>query len=168
MKMKKNNSNGVLFLLIVYTCLVFYLMIFGFGRTTLPEYAYNLKPLATIGFYLFDTRISLQTKLINLVGNIAVFIPFGILLSLVWKGKLKQPLLVFWAGLGCLELLQLVSKKGNCDVDDFILNTIGYLIGYWLIKYGKSTGQFYNNIITIKLQFKWKQKNKTRANSLSH
>ena len=29
-----------------------------------------------------------------------------------------------------VELIQLVSKLGSCDVDDVILNTLGGLLGY--------------------------------------
>jgi len=33
-----------------------------------------------------------------------------------------------------LELTQLLSKRGSLDVDDVILNSLGFLIGYGIYK----------------------------------
>ena len=34
-----------------------------------------------------------------------------------------------------VELIQLVSKVGSCDVDDMLLNTLGGIIGYVLFRF---------------------------------
>ena len=63
-----------------------------------------------------------------------MFIPLGFGLPWVYK-RLRR----FWktlltaAGLiVCVELVQLVTLLGHCDVDDLILNLIGVSMGYLL------------------------------------
>ncbi|WP_449622804.1 VanZ family protein [Robertmurraya sp. Marseille-Q9965] len=82
----------------------------------------------------------------NLVGNIVVFIPFGIFLILLSINKgmsLKGVLALSLSFSLCLESLQVVFTIGNFDIDDLLLNTSGGLLGYCAIKlhdkfYGKS------------------------------
>jgi len=77
----------------------------------------------------------------NLVGNIALFIPFGMFLVLLSKNKGMSFIGVLARSLSlslCLECLQVVFSIGIFDVDDLILNTSGGLLGYCAFKlYGK-------------------------------
>ncbi len=87
----------------------------------------NLKPL----IYLFDypTR---REALLNLIGNIAMFIPLGVVWPAVFR-KLDTHFKVIAAGIGvslCVEILQLPFFGRASDIDDLILNTTGFLIGY--------------------------------------
>jgi glycopeptide antibiotics resistance protein len=110
-------------------------MFFGFGRVPGIDYSYNLTPFATINHFLLDNNIQLQQRLINLVGNIAVFVPFGLLLPFLFeKRKYWKSFASFLSGLFVLETLQLLSKRGNFDIDDFLLNTIGFIIGYCIFQ----------------------------------
>ncbi len=68
----------------------------------------------------------------NIILNILMFVPFGFLLPLVSK-KFQ----VFWktylAGFlftTLIELTQLLLHLGVCELDDFMNNTVGTLIGY--------------------------------------
>jgi glycopeptide antibiotics resistance protein len=117
-------------LLLIYTAFLSYWMFFGFGRSTQSAYSYNLVPFSTIERFLYSKNIRYHL-LINIFGNIAVFIPFGILLPLCFKKPFIIILLVFLAGVLCVETLQLVFRRGTFDVDDIILNTVGFLLG-WL------------------------------------
>jgi glycopeptide antibiotics resistance protein len=117
-------------LLLLYTALLSYWMFFGFGRTTHITYSYNLVPFSTIKRFLYSKNIRYHL-LINIFGNIAVFIPFGILLPLCLRKTFIRIFTVFLAGVLCMETLQLVCRRGTFDVDDIILNTIGFLLG-WL------------------------------------
>lgn len=70
----------------------------------------------------------------NLIGNIVIFIPYGLLLPLVWKkGKslfsFLLSVLVFILG---VELIQMWTNFGAFDVDDILLNLLGALIGYFV------------------------------------
>ena len=76
--------------------------------------------------------------LINLVGNIAVFIPFGMFLVLLSKNKRMSFIRVLTRSLSvslCLECLQVVFSIGILDVDDLILNTSGGLLGYFALRF---------------------------------
>lgn len=75
-----------------------------------------------------------RAAIVNLFGNIGMFIPLGFGLPWVYA-RLRR----FWktlltaAGLiVCVELVQLVTLLGHCDVDDLILNLIGVSMGYLL------------------------------------
>ena len=78
--------------------------------------------------------IDVQFK--QMLGNVLMFIPFGLLLSLLDK----RVWLVLLSGFffSCLvEILQFVLKVGLCEWDDVLHNTlgtlIGLLIGKWII-----------------------------------
>ena len=87
----------------------------------------NWKPFV----YLFDypTR---KEILLNLIGNTAMFIPVGIVWPIVYK-QLDKPWKVVAAGVGfslVIEILQLPFFDRVSDIDDLILNSIGFLTGY--------------------------------------
>ena len=72
--------------------------------------------------------------LLNLIGNTAMFIPVGIVWPIVYK-ELDKPWKVIAAGVVfslCIEILQLPFYNRVSDVDDLILNSLGYLTGYVL------------------------------------
>ncbi len=78
----------------------------------------------------------------NLVGNVIVFVPFGMFLPFIWK-RFKNFadtfLMGFLFSLG-LELVQLFSAFGAFDVDDILLNVVGVIGGYviyMLILFGR-------------------------------
>ena len=73
---------------------------------------------------------------LNLGGNILAFVPFGLffpLLSRKNRGFWKVALISFEVSL-LVELIQLVTRVGSCDVDDMILNTLGGMIGHLCFK----------------------------------
>lgn len=127
-----------LLLLLGYTAFLAYLMLFGFGRYPYTDYSYNLVPFATIRHFLNIDQFNTNTWVINLFGNIGVFIPFGILLP---AACLKQGLKaygIFLIALIALELAQLISKRGSLDIDDILLNSLGFLIGYLIYCAGRA------------------------------
>lgn len=128
--MKSHVKMIALILLIGYTMLLTYWMIWGFGRTTQPEISYNLVPFTTMASYFPIRSLS---SLINIVGNIAVFVPFGVLIPLAFQIRFRKMLAYFLTGLFVLEMTQLISRRGSLDVDDFILNSIGFTMGYGLL-----------------------------------
>ncbi len=69
---------------------------------------------------------------VNLAGNIAVFIPVGFFFGAAF-GKGVFPSLAFGAGLSLfIEFFQLLTPR-HSDIDDLILNSLGALIGAWLL-----------------------------------
>ena len=76
-------------------------------------------------------RFTLQIWL-NVLLNIAFFVPLGFLLPLLWK-----PFRKWYAALGAgfgvsllIELTQLFTGRGMCDVDDLFTNTLGAMLGW--------------------------------------
>jgi glycopeptide antibiotics resistance protein len=109
-------------------------MFFGLGRQSQTEYRYNLQPFSTIELFIRSKSLRKYHFVINILGNIGVFVPFGILLPRFFKGSIVKATIVLLGGLLVLEFLQLVCKRGAFDVDDIILNTAGFIIGYTLEK----------------------------------
>lgn len=74
----------------------------------------------------------IEIAMVNLIGNIIIFIPMGILLPALWK-QLDTFLNCFIACFGLIlmaEITQVFTLRGSCDIDDIILNLIGCIIGY--------------------------------------
>lgn len=99
-----------------------------------------LEGLRTANFTLFKTiRMNIRysdrlNSLENLAGNVAAFVPFGILLP--WEGRryagffrVMANAFVFTLG---IELFQLLSGFGAFDVDDILLNCAGAALG-WIL-----------------------------------
>lgn len=120
-----------------YALLLFYWMFIGFGRSTghTTEYRYNIIPLQTVRLY-FEHADSFDVKywIVNMVGNVAVFMPFGLVLPYLLGMRFIRFSLLFIASLFILELLQLLLRRGSFDIDDIILNTIGAWLGYILYR----------------------------------
>ncbi|WP_145035777.1 VanZ family protein [Paenibacillus sp. Y412MC10] len=90
----------------------------------------NLTPFKSIHQNM--KRLSSPHDVINLFGNIAIFIPNGIFVSVLlknkWMGWLGAFVTSFGLSLG-LECSQILFSMGSFDVDDLILNTAGGVIG---------------------------------------
>ena len=99
----------------------------------------NLKPLYTIKNYInvilhYPESTYYRHCIINLTGNILMFIPAGFLLPRLFK-PLRKFFPFILTVLICIlfvELLQLLAMVGSFDIDDIILNFFGVLIGYLL------------------------------------
>ncbi|MBN3929974.1 VanZ family protein [Streptomyces verrucosisporus] len=78
----------------------------------------------------------------QLGGNIALGVPFGVLLPVAWpraRGLLRVVLLTM-AVMVAVELVQGAVVPGRAfDIDDVILNTTGALLGYLLL--GRRVGR---------------------------
>lgn len=79
-------------------------------------------------------RAACRHAIRNLGGNIILFVPLGFLLPRVFPRLqgLGKTLGCVAGIITCVEILQLFSLLGYCDVDDLILNTLGAAMGYGL------------------------------------
>lgn len=140
-KAKRFDIKRELQLLLVYICIVvvvrFTFCPFGkvdgkiqpllFDSTKIFPLWVNFKPF----IYLFDYP-TMKEALLNLIGNAAMFIPLGIVWPAVFK-KLNTHGKVIAAGVGvslAIEILQLPFFDRATDIDDLILNSAGFLLGY--------------------------------------
>lgn len=141
----KSSGTGSLIILarvglILYSATVLYWMFIGFGREMHMEgpLQYNLIRLRTISLYFdFSNGLSIISRFINLLGNIVVFIPFGILVPLAKTRPIPWIRITLYAVLCILlvECLQMLLHVGSFDVDDLLLNLIGVWAGYGLVTF---------------------------------
>lgn len=150
-KRKLNTQPFWRFLFVVYAALMLWLL---FGR----DYHWHqglmyeqmllknisLRPFRTIDNYMYIVLYRPDSDyfthcLINLIGNVVMFIPAGWLLPRIFRRFHK-----FWRFLlSCIliiltiEVIQLFTLLGIFDVDDIILNLLGMLIGYLLWRFVK-------------------------------
>lgn len=147
MKKQKNTRQPLIrFLFVIYGLIMLWLL-FGRPQGWSDELTYkqmlrqnvNLIPLLTIKNYWYVVRHGsdpdlLRHCIINLAGNVLLFIPIGYWMVRIWPRFRNFFLFVITcAGLILLiEALQLFTLLGSFDVDDIILNLCGMSVGYFL------------------------------------
>ena len=98
----------------------------------------NLRPFRTIRLYLgllSAQRPSLvRIAIVNLLGNVGMFVPLGFLLPAAFPrlAKWYRCFLTAAGIIALVELLQMLFLVGTCDIDDLILNLTGTALGYGL------------------------------------
>ena len=97
---------------------------------TRPEY-YTEK-WGSVSIYYFHARVAL----VNVFGNIAMFVPYGAFLPAMWRKlrKFYKSMLAGLLSIVLVEICQLLTLRGRCDVDDVLLNMIGIVVGYGIWK----------------------------------
>ncbi|MBQ2854229.1 MAG: VanZ family protein [Oscillospiraceae bacterium] len=128
-------------LLLVYICLI---VVVRFTFCPFGKVDGQIQPLLFDPAQMFPPRINLVPlkylldylimgeAVLNTVGNTAMFIPIGIIWPAVFK-RLDSHKKVIAAGVGfslCIEILQLPFLDRVTDIDDLILNSLGFLMGY--------------------------------------
>ena len=97
----------------------------------------NLIPFKTIIGYIVNP-ISAKIAIENVLGNIIVFIPIGILAPFLvlkkyeFRISFKVSFLVSFCISLVFEVIQLLTYFGSFDVDDLILNTFGGVLGFFI------------------------------------
>ena len=92
-------------------------------------YPFRINPVPFVMLSDYRTKRDL---LLNVLGNVGMFIPGGIILPALYK-RLNSFRRVTAAGALlslCIEVLQLPFAVRASDVDDLILNTLGTALGY--------------------------------------
>lgn len=128
-------------LMLVYICIV---VVMRFTFFPFSKVGGRIQPLLFDAAAVFPPRINLipfvnllnyeiyKEMLINVIGNTTMFIPLGIVWPCVFK-KLDTHIKVIAAGVGfslCIEILQLPFFDRVTDIDDLILNSVGFAVGY--------------------------------------
>ena len=145
--MKKESILKIVKYLFIIYCIALIYVLFLYGYRTGNQF--NLKvfskehfempnfiPFRTIFSYLerlFNSTIITNIVVTNLLGNLVMFVPMGMALPVLFSEKLK--IIVFTIFLVIInEITQFITFTGSADIDDIILNTIGAMIGYGIIK----------------------------------
>ena len=118
-----------------YTIFLLYLMFLGFGREQHEANIVRLLPFVSTVFFVQNTT-SWESIIINLLGNIIMFIPFGFLGWLNVKYfSFKRLIVDFLSALIIVEALQYLTRLGVFDIDDLALNSLGVWIGFQMRKF---------------------------------
>ena len=144
---EKNRRKYLMVILIIYSILIASLLFldggyrrYGWGATIKLfskehfEMYSNFIPFKTIyGFIQKAITGSINNNIVfnNIIGNIIVFAPFGILVPMLFEkkfSKLKNFTLLMIGVVLAVEYIQFVTKTGSFDVDDLILNVLGAVI----------------------------------------
>lgn len=144
MKKQPKKNPALRFLFFVY-CLVMLWLLFGRSSGWVEGLTYeeqlrqnvNLTPFLTIQNYVYvvlhgSNETLIRHCIVNLGGNIFLFIPAGWLLPRLWP-KLRNFFLFFLvctAAIFLVEVIQLFTLLGSFDIDDLILNLFGMTLGY--------------------------------------
>ena len=131
------------FWMFVIYCAVMAWLLFGREPYTLSQTVANFNPVPMKTVLRFcrilagDFPVELKRHaVINLVGNIVLFVPLGFFPSLLWRRfrPLWRCILLCGGIIVCVELAQFVTRLGSCDVDDLLLNVVGICMGYGLMR----------------------------------
>ena len=102
----------------------------------------NLVPFRTIGTYLHGGSSQL-IAMVNLVGNIVLFVPVGFLAPLVYRRMTWRKALILAVGVGlAMEGMEALFRVGIFDVDDIMLNALGVMIGFGVFASVAARGNF--------------------------
>ncbi len=126
-------------LFLYYICILAALLFFSYdmGRHVTRQ-GLNLHPLTTIRNYYFTYHNGHMTRenfFINMLGNILAFAPLGFFGPAIFRRM--RPFWGFFWRMGVIialvEIVQLMTYTGSCDVDDWILNMCGAVWMYlWM------------------------------------
>ena len=118
-----------------YIIFLLYLMFLGFGREQHEANIVRLLPFVSTILFVQNTT-SWESIIINLLGNIIMFIPFGFLGWLNAKYfSFKKLIVDFLSALIIVEALQYLTRLGVFDIDDLALNSLGVWIGFQMRKF---------------------------------
>lgn len=140
----KNNTAKLIgwTIFIVYIAVTLYFLFFAgeLGRSHLRDnYAYNLELFKEITRFISWAKVSeagFNAMMVNVVGNVVCFIPFGILLPFNVKklDRFVSVMMITFLFSLLIESVQLITRTGSFDVDDIFLNTLGGILGYVIYK----------------------------------
>jgi glycopeptide antibiotics resistance protein len=90
----------------------------------------------TITYIIGSDRFNQDIIINNTLGNILIFLPLGIFLPILFKkfNRLSKVFISLTIISFSIEVLQFVLQIGQFDIDDIILNTMGVVLGYFVIK----------------------------------
>lgn len=129
-----NKENFVLHKELLMLCFIIYILLLYY-IVTFQDNNYgtnNFVPFREIFRYDVNSRLFLK----NVIGNVLLFVPFGIFVTYYVKNdKVYQTLFLSILVSCSIEFAQSVIGR-TADIDDVILNTMGGILGYIIFKFG--------------------------------
>ena len=121
-KLQRNTS----IILVIYVVILLYFTVIG--RYSHEEYENRI-------YFYYSYRRLIEhydsQSMRQILLNIAMLIPVGFLLPMIFncKGKYLKTIGISILLIIVIELLQMLTKTGSCEVDDIINNLLGALLG---------------------------------------
>ena len=120
------NKEFSIILFITYLLILFFIVTYPVN-----EYGYNNYNLFK---ELLRYKIGSVGFINNIIGNILLFIPFGMFLRYYFKIRVISLILITILYSLSIEMIQILVNR-LFDIDDIILNLIGSIIGYYFSNY---------------------------------
>ena len=120
------NKEFALVLFIIYLLILFFIVTYPVN-----EYGYNNYNLFR---ELLRYKIGSNGFINNVIGNILLFIPFGMFLRYYFKLKIISLIFITILYSLSIEVIQILINR-VFDIDDIILNLTGSIIGYYFSKF---------------------------------
>ena len=130
-----------------YILLMLWLLFIRFRGVELTDYwsqlpgRINLIPFSSLGSMLRTLWHNpypavLWTVVYNIGGNIHMFVPLGFFLRVLFPKchRFLRCMGTVVLIMSTVELCQLLTLRGFCEVDDVLLNVAGAAIGWWIAK----------------------------------
>ncbi len=153
MKEKKTKQQwisliGCVIIALIYLFVILKMVVFKNGFTT-NHGGLNLIPLQFVVDGLLK-NVPSATILLNVVGNIVIFLPLGILLPIFFQKLTRKQIVLIGSGVSLIiELLQGIIGLGIFDIDDLMTNTLGTLLGVIVYtKLCKPWDEYWENTFT--------------------
>jgi len=111
----------------------------SFVSVNLVPFKYVIRSIGTVGkSYSGDIAFHVGLIAKNVIGNLLLLLPFGLTVPVLWKNtdKLSYRVLyglILTVGIESIQFMQMYfgfSMGRVVDIDDIILNSIGFVIGY--------------------------------------
>lgn len=123
-----NWKRGVFIIfLIEYLFLLFYITIIK--REPTSDIQVEWMPLWS--YFVRGER--LPNIVLEVILNVFLFIPFGVLMG-IRRFSLKCTMLYSFCLSVVIELIQLITKRGLCETDDVIHNLLGTVLGFGIVR----------------------------------
>ncbi len=123
----------VFIIVLLYMALIVRILVFKNGINFNSNGAINVEPFYTIKNYTIamqNANITLKDYSYNIIGNVLIFIPFGMILPYIMFGmKRFNTIVIGFLFILSIEAFQLIARLGVFDIDDIILNLCGVIIG---------------------------------------
>lgn len=129
MKSKKVTLGILIFYIIALVWIILFKFQFSFGQLD-HHRSINLIPFA--GSVIVNGKVNLG----EIIQNGFAFVPFGILISSLWKEKTVIMRIAPIFGVSVIfEIFQFIFAIGASDITDLIMNTFGGMIGVGIYFY---------------------------------
>lgn len=138
--MRTKQKNIIFSILLIYTVMILFYLFFGVGRTSATvanhEYRFNLIPnIITFRLPVISEFKYFPHGFFEL-GNFIGFIPFGILIPILYRCNFLRFISLFFLSILIIETVQMLTFLGSFDINDAIVNSLGASVGFGAYKIG--------------------------------